>query len=806
MLAAILLSLAQVPAPSMVRTWTIPTGYGSSILGSRNGVCYYATPRLIGAVRESDGKSVWEKPYRSISASHLGPDFIVLSQGDEKNASLVTLDLKQGTQLASRSAPSAESLTVDAGTTYALSGGTLKLFTAKLAPMASINFARKASQLPGQLAISGDLLAVALYGDRWIVFNKKTRKKLWETRDGFAGLQPMILSNGLLLLRGDKQGVFEAQTGRKVWSLKPMDWAVLSKNVCLLQEESRYVARDWKTGRILWRLSGAPDYSGGNDEASVSEDGKTFYAGGDRLTAMSITGQKLWTANLSRPEVARKDRWIVSDGDRILGYAPGNLIQIPKDPSEREKLATRLVRDFELLDDRERDLLIPLAQEAVGPLLERYAKWVGEMESFEGKRGSDRRGRSQALYGLLETDAAQRLDKMLTKADTPLLLETIEQVQSEWWRERVLVPLLVAHGDLEQAAPFFLEQLKKEKEPARGSSSLAAISKSTHPEAVKFLIEALNDPKAPSAWRRTAFIHLAGTGGDAGVAAVRNAMPKPGPRPRWQSRVDPLAKTGRDKPKEGKDAKGRSWILFQSGVLGNYSDYFMAEKVGSKIGEAIFLGFFDESTWNEKPAKMHRNIPVAKLTSTEWIKIFPDDAEVRKDTDSDGQTDLVENRLGTDPKVADTDRDGLRDDVDPCPNAAPKSMSDREKIVAAAVAAQFFEIDWRVPAVISVAKVAPFELAGYPHPLIWTVGRREGHLASMYGAGVNVISFEPVRRDFSQRIPKDTDWLKISADGKTAHTLISRYSGGLNGEGVEVVLRKVGDEWFVTDLITRFVS
>ena len=259
-------------------------------------------------------------------------------------------------------------------------------------------------------------------------------------------------------------------------------------------------------------------------------------------------------------------------------------------------------------------------------------------------------------------------------------------------------------------------------------------------------------------------------------------------------------------PREAKDAKGRSWILFQSGVLGNESDYFMAEKVGSKIGEAIFLGFYDGRTWGKEPPKMHRNIAMAKLTSTEWIKIFPDDAEVRKDTDADGLTDLVENRLGTDPKIADTDKDGLPDDVDPCPNAAPRPMGDREKIVAAAVAAQFFEYDWRTPAVISVPKVAPFELTGYRHPLIWTVGRREGNLALMYGAGVNVISFEPVRRDFSQRIPKDADWLQISTDGKTAHTMISRYSGGLNGEGVEVVLRKVGDEWFVTDLITRYVS
>ena len=806
MLAAILFSLASVQAPPMVRTWTVQTGNDTSILGSRNGVCYYASTNFVGAVREVDGKSLWEKPYRSIYATHLGPHFIVLSHREEKKASLVMLDLNRGSLLASRSTPIAEALTVDAKTIYALSGATLSLFNPKLAPITTVRLADRAPRMSGQLAISGDLLAVTLNGDRWLVLNKKTRKKLWERRDQYAGSNPMILSKGLLLLRGEREGAFHALSGRTAWSLTSTGWACLSGNVCLFLEDANYVGRDWRTGRLLWRLPGAPDYTGGNNAVSVSEDGKTFFAGGDRLTAMSLTGQKLWTANLSRPDVARKDRWIVSDGDRLLGYAPGKMIQIPSDADSRNKLAKKLVNDFELLDDRERDLLIPLAREAVGPLLERYVQWASEMESLEGKRYSNTRDRGLSLYGLLETDSAKRLEKMLTKADTPLLLNTIQQVKAEWWRERVLVPLLVDHGDLEQAAPFFLEQLRKEKDPERQSSSLAAISKSRHPDAVKFLIEALNDPKAPATWRRAAFLNLASTGAEAGLEAIRNATPKPGPRPRWQSRVNPIAKTGSDMPREAKDAKGRSWILFQSGVLGNESDYFMAERLGSRFGEAIFLGFYDGRTWGNEPAKTYRKIPMAKLTSSEWIKIFPDDSQVRKDTDSDGLTDLVENRLGTDPKVADTDRDGLRDDVDPCPNAAPKSMSDREKIVAAAVAAQFFEIDWRVPAVISVAKVAPFELAGYPHPLIWTVGPGEGNLASMYGAGVNTIGFRPVQRDFSQRIPKDADWLKISADGKTAQTMIRRYSGGLNGEGVEVVLRKVGDEWFVTDLITRYVS
>lgn len=788
----------------MVRTWTVLTGGDTSILGSRNGLCYYATKNHVGAVRETDGKLQWEKAFSWIAAPSLGANSIVISQGDDKKANLVVLNLKTGATITSRTAQRAEALAVDGSTIYAIAGGNLRLYSTKLASIKTIKLSPKTPQLPGQLAIGTDTLAVAIYGDKWVILDKKSHKKLWELPDKYAGLYPMVSSKGLLLLRGQKDGVFNARTGRRAWPLNDTDWAVVSGNVCLLQEKTDYVGRDWKTGRELWRLPGAPGYSGGDDSGSLSADGMTFFAGGDHLTAISLTGQKLWTANLSRPEVAYRNRWIVADNDRLLGYSPGKMVQIPAEASARQKLAQQLVRDFELLDDRERDLLIPLAREAIKPLLARYARWAEEYEALE--REGDARDRSLSLYGLLEQDIALRLDKMLTKADTALLLETLARVEAEWWRDRVLVPLLLAHGDVEQATPFFLQQIKKEKQPERGSSSLEAISKSSHPEAVKFLTDSLNNPKSPTAWRRAAFIHLAGTGGPAGVETVRTAMPKLGPRLRWQSRLDVSKSSRRSKLKEAKDSKGRTWVLFNSGVLGNHSDYYMAEKTGSSFGEPIFLGFYDEPTWDKEAPKEHRRIPMAKLVATEWLKLFPDDQEIRKDTDADGLTDLVEARLGTDPRASDTDQDGWTDGVDACPNAAPRVLGDREKIVAAAVAAQFFENDWGVPAVITVEGVEPFEMSGYPAPLIWTKTRRDGSLGSMYGGGVNTISFAPVRRDFNEKIAEDADWVEISADAKSARTLIRRYSGGLNGEGVEVVLRKVDDEWFVIDLITRYVS
>ena len=43
----------------------------------------------------------------------------------------------------------------------------------------------------------------------------------------------------------------------------------------------------------------------------------------------------------------------------------------------------------------------------------------------------------------------------------------------------------------------------------------------------------------------------------------------------------------------------------------------------------------------------------------------------------------------------------------------------------------------------------------------------------------------------------------VSADGRTATTLITRYSGGLNGDGTQATLRKIGDDWLVVTTIVE---
>lgn len=60
-------------------------------------------------------------------------------------------------------------------------------------------------------------------------------------------------------------------------------------------------------------------------------------------------------------------------------------------------------------------------------------------------------------------------------------------------------------------------------------------------------------------------------------------------------------------------------------------------------------------------------------------------AELRLDSDGDGLSDITEQLLFTNPDDPDTDGDGIRDDVDPCPNVDPATMGKLERGIARAL-------------------------------------------------------------------------------------------------------------------------
>ena len=120
--------------------------------------------------------------------------------------------------------------------------------------------------------------------------------------------------------------------------------------------------------------------------------------------------------------------------------------------------------------------------------------------------------------------------------------------------------------------------------------------------------------------------------------------------------------------------------------------------------------------------------------------------------------------------------------------------------------ARFFAADWGTPAVIEVEGVEPFEMYGYPEPLLWANKGYAGDLPRMYGTGMNTLNFQHAGEKFDFEHEEEGPLITISKDGKTATTLISRYSGGRNGDGNAVKLVKIGDEWFVVSIGIVYVS
>ena len=64
-------------------------------------------------------------------------------------------------------------------------------------------------------------------------------------------------------------------------------------------------------------------------------------------------------------------------------------------------------------------------------------------------------------------------------------------------------------------------------------------------------------------------------------------------------------------------------------------------------------------------------------------------ADIMKDSDGDGLTDLAEERLMLDPHNPDTDGDGIPDGEDAVPNLADKPSTPRQEAFAAALAFAF---------------------------------------------------------------------------------------------------------------------
>jgi hypothetical protein len=633
---------------------------------------------------------------------------------------------------------------------------------------------------------------------------------------------PLVIGDDVITRRRTLERI-QVRTGTQVWEDgKGGGDAVLLSNVLIGSESGYLVGREVANGHILWQLPlHEPGSTYSHPKNLTDADGESvwifgqpgghrnlFATGTDPVICVTRNGHETrfnTTSLTGTPAFINHDFVITADQTRILGYAHGSLPPLPTGEMERHHLAEQLVSRFELLDTVERAQLTQLAPYAFQPLLAKYVQWSkADDATLDGKDHN-----RLPIDRLAWPDLYSLLYSTFQKEDTKTMASALTRLDIKGHGRSGLEGILQEKGDPASYIPVLVSSLHGRLKEPPDSTAVTIMAHSSQPEAVSLMLEALRNPKAAPDWRWAAFLHLAGTGGDEGIRAVRDARQHRAPLKPWYDRIDCSHLYHDDILSVKSDAKGRTWMLFRSGVLGNYGDLFIAEKRGSHWARPIFTGVCIGATIKQPAASTFRGIPIDRLISTEWIRIFPDDESIRRDTDGDGLTDLVEQRLGTDPNRAHTYSDELSDATDPCPNAPLRTLGDTEKIIAACVEAKFYGDDLLAPAGVGVAPalifvpgIQPFKLNGYPAPLLWETPDNASNLESLSPYGLNYIYFQ--YPDMKQRA--DGEFIRYDADHKTAHTIINRYSGGLNAEGDEITLLKIGDEWFVIELVERWVA
>jgi len=287
--------------------------------------------------------------------------------------------------------------------------------------------------------------------------------------------------------------------------------------------------------------------------------------------------------------------------------------------------------------------------------------------------------------------------------------------------------------------------------------------------------------------------------------------------------IPPLAVT--------KSSTGEDWAVFVSGRLGNNIDLWLARGQGGKWVEFLFTGHlyarnrqYGQDT-PPKPGACRITVtgdkivigPPGKDNSAELAQImkqFQDPklsmelrnkisvryqqlnqsqanvmaktitlslADLRKDSDGDGLTDVVETRLGLDPHKADTNGDGVTDSKDPNPLTPPiKSQTDRNRILQTIFTALFGGDQASDPIVVILDKASkqPFNGA---HARVLCLTPDEYALQSRHLSSLRVLQFGGPKDATSTILTKDGPCLFNETHTRVeVHFWQSRPEGGNN--------------------------
>ena len=674
-----------------------------------------------------------------------------------------------------------------------------------------------------------DVDAVTVSGDYVLVNDDAVTYCLEASSGGERWRQPKSYARGEELLAVDGVAAVpagEGMVGRDLrsgavrWILPAgmSDGAKIMGSRFVVIDRSRLRSVDARSGKVHWSKTLGPGNVSGGDQY-VSVFGNRIYARGiDRAGIYDGDGRALssGSAEYALPHPIWSDGKVLLcfDGSRLLTYRSGREASLPRDATARRRLAAQLVGRFETLDATEIARLRALKDDAFEPVLAALRRTCAAHDANEEARDS------YALYQKYHA-LAEVLGKIGTPQRSGALLRALREEKKSGCARPMLLDIAARVGDPALVTPYFLEQLVDFKTPGfewYESTTYVVrryIVRSKDPIAVAFLINHLHDPETDGTLRVEAYRHLAGSGNPDAVKAVLAARSRRTPLGSITQRViDGVRDAGASNIgtkvlAEQRDAGGHAWGLLESGALGSRGDLWLAEKVDGSWTRPLFSGVSSVgiSGW-VKPRPPEPTIggkTGKELAAGGWFDALVKNAEIRRDSDGDGLTDLVEKRLGTDPNVGDSDGDGDPDGVDPWPNAAPRELSDEEKVYAAVFEARYHVDGTEGPALVfAPGKMKPFEMAGRQGRVLWVAAdtpRWTHPLEHCYEQGVAFINFQ--QPNPGPRRPEVIRWNK---DGTEADLIITNYYGGRSGTGYRARVRKIEDQWVVVAMDRAFAS
>lgn len=597
-------------------------------------------------------------------------------------------------------------------------------------------------------------------------------------------------------------------------------YPVSSENLLLFWgKNGTFYAVDGRNGDILWSHKNImPMFAG--CVRPLKFNNRILIPIGTKLLVFDLKGEKLWEFNnkvydFDEVEVLNDGYVFITSRD-ILRFVKGTPPEPPTSHQAKKLLAHKLVSRFDELQDDELHLLGQLGDEAFEALLPLVKKKLRIFDKAAPKESSILTDKYSVISDWSPEyykfrNAFYALGGVTTRKHTPLLFSLLSMARKDTSKCEIL-KLLSKKGDERLTIPFFIKALKtKEKDNKEYDEddhidylfgiALSTVADSKAPEVVEFLIEYLADPLSNSSIRRAAYLNLGRTGGEKGARAVLSARDNTRTIPSLEefARFDLLGSG--DEPKHYdnkllnvyKDMAGQVWGLACSYTLGSCRDLWILKSDGKKWNSSFFTG---------------RMLDIKQGRITDWYSDLVCNADLAKDSDGDGWTDEVEKRLGTDPSSKDTDGDGLIDSIDKNPLAAPRKLSEKEKILQAAFEGRYCFCSgdgYKVPCLVKLPEgVEPLEFFGFDWVII-PVRKGEQSPLSMAVAqieehGVAVVSFHKPRFDLKGNFigKNGKEGLILWNNDKTeAKIHVDTFYGSLNAAGYDILLKKFGEDWIV---------